>query len=83
MVTSTLRRAALRLEGLNPVWPVVVAAGLRLAWIALCPNEPTSDQAVYHQGASAIAAGQGFVFSNGDPIAFWPVPHILYTGRPK
>ena len=52
---------------------VAIAAVLRLAWLWFCPNEPISDQLVYHQAATAIASGQGFVEPNGQPHGWWPV----------
>jgi 4-amino-4-deoxy-L-arabinose transferase-like glycosyltransferase len=52
---------------------LIVAAIVRIAWIALCPNEPTSDQLIYHISAVEIAEGHGYVDQSGNPANFWPV----------
>jgi 4-amino-4-deoxy-L-arabinose transferase-like glycosyltransferase len=53
----------------------VLALGLlvRIAWIALAPNEPTSDQYIYHTTALYLAEGKGYVDESGNPANFWPV----------
>jgi 4-amino-4-deoxy-L-arabinose transferase-like glycosyltransferase len=58
----------------SPVLPPLIAAlALRVIWIALCPNEPISDQTIYHDGARNILHGLGFSYASGEPIGFWPV----------
>jgi 4-amino-4-deoxy-L-arabinose transferase-like glycosyltransferase len=62
----------------SPVLPPLIAAlVLRVIWIALCPNEPISDQAIYHDGAKNILDGTGFSYTSGDPIGFWPVGYSI------
>lgn len=74
-----LRNLALWISSLPLIWAIVVGALLRLTWIALCPNQPSSDQIIYHETAVRLAAGQGFVDAGGTPIAWWPVgyPAVL------
>lgn len=52
---------------------LLIAAAVRVLWIALCPNEPVSDQVVYHVAARNIVNGLGFAHANGDPIGYWPM----------
>jgi 4-amino-4-deoxy-L-arabinose transferase-like glycosyltransferase len=52
---------------------LVIAAVLRLSWLLACPNEPTSDQLVYHHAARDLARGLGFVDADGNPHGWWPV----------
>ena len=52
---------------------LLLAFALRLGWLWLCPNQPVSDQSVYHQAAIAIAHGDGFVELDGRPHGWWPV----------
>lgn len=52
---------------------LLLAAALRICWLALCPNEPVSDQQVYHDAAVSIARGAGFVDALGQPHGWWPV----------
>ncbi|MBL8725901.1 MAG: glycosyltransferase family 39 protein [Planctomycetes bacterium] len=52
---------------------LTVAAVLRLCWLWFCPNQPTSDQGIYHQAAAALAEGRGFVDELGQPHGWWPV----------
>jgi len=62
-----------RAAGLKLSTIVALATLLRLAWLWFCPNLPISDQLVYHQAATAIANGQGFVEPGGQPHGWWPV----------
>ncbi len=52
---------------------LLLAAALRLIWIWLCPNEPTSDPYVYHFSAEQLAQGYGYVDADGRPAGWWPV----------
>lgn len=56
-------------------FPLALLVGLavRVVWVLLCPNEPTSDQFLYHQAAIDLAAGRGYVDASGDPANYWPV----------
>ena len=54
-------------------WVLAGGIVLRLLWIVLCPNSPVSDQVVYHQTATMIAGGHGYVFPDGSPGGWWPV----------
>jgi 4-amino-4-deoxy-L-arabinose transferase-like glycosyltransferase len=71
--TRGWRSMLTRIAELKLATIVAIAAVLRLAWLWFCPNEPISDQLVYHQAATAIANGQGFVEPNGQPHGWWPV----------
>jgi 4-amino-4-deoxy-L-arabinose transferase-like glycosyltransferase len=61
------------LARLTPLTILAVAAALRLAWIAVCPNEPNSDQRTYHAAAVALAGGQGFRDKAGQLTDYHPV----------
>lgn len=61
------------LDALTPVRLLLIGGALRLVWLLACRNEPYSDQGLYHQAASAIAAGKGFVDTYGEPHGWWPV----------
>ena len=52
---------------------LLLAVILRLGWVAVCPNEPVSDQFIYHVSAERIVSGAGFVDDSGGPQGFWPV----------
>jgi 4-amino-4-deoxy-L-arabinose transferase-like glycosyltransferase len=66
-------RLVARLTGLGLPAILLIAGVLRLSWLWFCPNHPISDQYIYHQAAIAIAHGQGFVETNGQPHGWWPV----------
>lgn len=53
--------------------PLLLGAALRVAWVALCPNQPTSDQFIYHEAAVFLARGLGYVEASGVPAGYWPV----------
>jgi 4-amino-4-deoxy-L-arabinose transferase-like glycosyltransferase len=57
--------------GLGPI--LLLGFALRVIWVLLCPNEPTSDQGIYHFAATELAAGHGYVDESGEPANFWPV----------
>jgi 4-amino-4-deoxy-L-arabinose transferase-like glycosyltransferase len=67
------RRLVARCAGLGLPAILVLAGLLRLLWLWFCPNEPISDQYIYHQAATAIARGEGFVDVDGQPHGWWPV----------
>ncbi|MCB9897831.1 MAG: glycosyltransferase family 39 protein [Planctomycetes bacterium] len=52
---------------------LLLALVVRVGWIALCPNEPVSDQRVYHVSATRLAAGEGYLDDSGHSQGFWPV----------
>ena len=52
---------------------LLFALALRCAWILLCPNEPFSDQTVYHYHASMMALGKGYIDQAGAPTNYYPV----------
>lgn len=67
-------RRLLAASGTCKLPAILLLAGLlRLLWIWFCPNQPISDQDVYHQAATAIARGEGFVDTDGQPHGWWPV----------
>ncbi|HEY3316885.1 MAG TPA: glycosyltransferase family 39 protein [Coriobacteriia bacterium] len=49
----------------------LVAAGVRLFWIAVVHAEPVSDFAFYFSRAGDLAAGKGYLLA-GHPTAYWP-----------
>lgn len=59
---------------------VAVALCARLAWVLLCPNQPVSDQGVYHNAALEIARGAGFLDERGEPLGWWPVGYPALLG---
>lgn len=61
---------------------LLVAALLRLGWIAICPNQPVSDQVIYHTSAARIAEGQGYVDDDGQPANYWPVGYAALLAVP-
>ncbi len=65
MVSERLRR---------PLTIILLAAfALRLVWALLVPVIPQSDASMYDGFARQILAGHGYVFSGGNPTAYWPV----------
>lgn len=57
-----------------PLWQILaVGTFVRCIWFAICPNEPTSDQFIYHQSAIDLAAGRGYIDESGNPAGYWPV----------
>lgn len=63
------------------VWLVlVVALVARLLWFVLCPNQPVSDQGIYHNAALEIAQGHGFLDERGQPLGWWPVGYPALLG---
>jgi 4-amino-4-deoxy-L-arabinose transferase-like glycosyltransferase len=58
---------------LTPGRVLLLALGLRLLWLLLCPNEPYSDQAIYHETAKALAEGKGYVDQPDIPANLYPV----------
>lgn len=67
------RRLVARCAGCRLPAILLIAGLLRLLWLWFCPNEPISDQFIYHQAATALARGEGFVDSSGQPHGWWPV----------
>ena len=59
---------------------LLLALVVRLVWIALCPNQPVSDQGIYHHAANEIAQGKGFLDELGRPIGWWPVGYPALLG---
>jgi hypothetical protein len=68
------------LSRLGPAQLVLVGCALRVAWIALCPNEPTSDQHIYHFSATKLSEGLGYIDQDGNPANFWPVGYPALLG---
>ncbi|MCP4092849.1 MAG: hypothetical protein GY747_05300 [Planctomycetes bacterium] len=52
---------------------LLLALFLRVLWILLCPNEPSSDQVMYDEYARMIAQGNGYSYANGEVAGWWPV----------
>ncbi|MCU0866007.1 MAG: glycosyltransferase family 39 protein [Planctomycetes bacterium] len=67
------QRLVSRMAGLGLPRILLLAGLLRLLWLWLCPNQPVSDQHIYHQAAIALARGEGFVETSGQPHGWWPV----------
>lgn len=57
---------------------LLLALVLRATWIAAIPNEPVSDQVIYHVSATRIAEGAGYVDDDGQPANYWPVGYAGY-----
>ncbi len=55
---------------------LIIGLFLRLGWALLCPNEPTSDQYIYHLHAGRMAQGLGYTDEFGVPQNFWPVGYV-------
>lgn len=68
---ETAANAAAGLHGL--IAALTVGSVLRVSWLLLCPNQPSSDQIVYHRAAGALARGVGFVDEGGRALGWWPV----------
>ncbi len=68
---GTAANAAAGLHGL--IAALTVGSVLRVSWLLLCPNQPSSDQIVYHRAAAALARGFGFVDEGGHAHGWWPV----------
>ena len=68
--TPPATRTVLRLR---LAWILALAAAVRVIWIVLCPNEPISDQVIYHSAAVDLAHGRGFLDDSGNPHGWWPV----------
>lgn len=71
-------RAALPRLSLSQV--LFVACAVRLVWIALCANEPTSDQYIYEWSASVLAQGRGYIDESGNSTNYWPVGYPALLG---
>jgi 4-amino-4-deoxy-L-arabinose transferase-like glycosyltransferase len=65
----------LRAPLLLPGAVVLLAAGVRLLWIALVEPEVDlfDDAGFYHFFGQSIADGRGYVRPEGTPTAFWPI----------
>jgi 4-amino-4-deoxy-L-arabinose transferase-like glycosyltransferase len=63
---------------LGPANILIVAAIVRVIWIAACPNEPVSDQTIYHSSAAFLAEGKGYVDESGKPANYWPVGYSAF-----
>jgi 4-amino-4-deoxy-L-arabinose transferase-like glycosyltransferase len=57
--------------------PLAVGLFVRLAWILVCPNEPTSDQVIYHDSARWFVERLGYVDAVGKPAGYWPVGYVV------
>lgn len=73
-------RALSRLDRVRPSHLVLAGLLLRVAWIAVCPNAPYSDQSVYHYEAEMIAQGRGYINLEGEPTNFYPVGYPALLG---
>ena len=67
-----------------PIWwrhevalPVAVGLLVRLVWILVCRNEPTSDQVIYHYSATWFVERLGYVDAEGNPAGYWPVGYVV------
>jgi 4-amino-4-deoxy-L-arabinose transferase-like glycosyltransferase len=57
--------------------PLAVGLLVRLAWIVVCRNEPTSDQFIYHESARFFVERLGYVDVAGNPAGYWPVGYVV------
>jgi 4-amino-4-deoxy-L-arabinose transferase-like glycosyltransferase len=75
--------AATRAAAPEPWWrhdvvlPLAVGVLVRIAWILVCRNEPTSDQVVYHDSARWFVERLGYVDASGNPAGYWPVGYVV------
>lgn len=56
---------------------MILAAVVRLAWLATVPTEPVTDFAWYFERAVGLANGQGYTV-NGVHTAYWPAGYPLF-----
>ncbi len=59
---------------------LLVAVVVRMAWAVVVPVSPVSDSMAYNILARNIAAGDGYVFTVGQPTMYWAVgPAFLFS----
>ncbi|NGX42676.1 MAG: hypothetical protein K940chlam7_00960 [Chlamydiae bacterium] len=56
----------------------ILTAVLSTIWVCLVPNEPISDQIIYHQRSAAMAAGQGLYNDDAHINMFWAPGYSIY-----
>lgn len=78
MPLRSLSRALGALDGVSVAVPLTLGLCLRVLWIVMCPNEPISDQTIYHIHAVDLAQGKGYVDAMGQPTAYWPVGYSAF-----
>lgn len=63
----------MRLRSIPPVYILVLAAVLRIAWAVAVPVVPVSDGHAYDIFARNLAVGENYGWEPGSPSAVWPV----------
>lgn len=58
-----------------PLFAALIAA---FAWLQWVPNEPVSDQDIYHRTAISVAQGKGLLDDSGNPTAYWAPGYTFY-----
>ncbi len=62
----------------STLYPILFAALIGILWILLISNEPVSDQLIYHNRATSLAKGLGYVSITGQPTAYWAPGYAFY-----
>jgi len=57
---------------------LLVAVSITAVWVFSIPNEPMSDQGIYHISASRLADGLGYIDDSGNPTSYWAPGYIFY-----
>jgi hypothetical protein len=60
---------------------ITVGVLARLLWILAIPAVPMNDTAIYLARALSIASGDGYIYPDGTPTAYWPVGYPAFLGR--
>ena len=55
-----------------------VALAVRVAWVVMFQTPPGSDAAAYDELGWRLAQGQGYIWGDGTPTAFWPVGYPAF-----
>lgn len=79
LTLSTLTDFYRRLSTTRTLVALVVAGVLlRVLWIMLVDTTPISDPMVYLSRATSIANGDGYIYPDGTPTAYWPVGYPAF-----
>jgi hypothetical protein len=57
-----------------------IGLSLRLLWLLVCPNEPSSDQMIYDAAARWLSEGRGYIGGHGQHVNYWPVGYPAVLG---
>jgi hypothetical protein len=59
---------------------LLIGLSLRLLWLLMCPNEPSSDQMIYDAAAHWLSQGRGYIGGHGQHVNYWPVGYPAVLG---